>query len=66
MAKRTEVELARAELLDTIRTVARLKSRFELRRTLNDIEAMALEQFEDQVVLGSTFQIDAAALFEEL
>lgn len=64
MPKRTETELARTDMLDSLRTVVRLKGRIAQRRELNELEAAALEQFEAAVVSGQPFEVDVAALLE--
>lgn len=66
MPKRTEVQLARTDLLDTVRTIVRLKGRVAQRRELNELEAEALEAFEAAVVAGRPFNVDAAAVFKDL
>lgn len=62
MAKLTEDQLARKDLIDTVRTVARLKARIEQRRQLNEIESRALEEFDRRVMTGEPYQVDIKEL----
>jgi hypothetical protein len=64
MAKLSEDQLARKDLLDAVRTVARLKSRIELRRTLNEVEAEILGEFDRRVASGKPFTPDLGALIK--
>lgn len=64
MARRTEVQLAQADLIDTIRTAVRLKYRIAQRHELNDLEAKALSEFSERVANGEPFRLDPASVFE--
>jgi hypothetical protein len=61
---RTDAQLAQTDLIDTIRTVVRLKHRIEMRRELNAIEADAIAEYERRLAAGEPFTLDAASLLE--
>lgn len=54
--RRSETELARADLIDIVRSKARLESRIALRHRLNEVEAEALTEFEERVSQGLPFR----------
>lgn len=64
MAKRTEAQLAHSDLIDTLRTVVRLKHRIAMRHELNELEATAVAEYERRLVSGEPFQLDVGALVE--
>lgn len=59
MPKRDETQLARQDLVDTIRTVTGLEARIALRRRRNELEAEALDEFERRVSRGEQFRVAA-------
>jgi hypothetical protein len=60
--RKTEEQLAEADMLDTLRTVVRLKHRIEVRHELNELEAAAIEQQQDAIDAGQPFKLDIAKL----
>jgi hypothetical protein len=57
--KRDETQLARQDLIDTIRTVTGLEARIALRRRRNELESEAIEEFDRRVARGEAFQVAA-------
>lgn len=64
MSKRTEAQLAHSDMIDTIRTITRLKHRISMRRELNEIEARAVREFERRLTAGEPYHFDVAAMLE--
>jgi hypothetical protein len=59
---KTEAQLAETDMIDTLRTVVRLKHRIQMRHELNELEAAAIEQQRDAIETGKPFKLDVAAV----
>lgn len=57
MPKRTDVQLARQDLVDTIRTFTGLEARVALRVRRNELETAALEEFDRRVAAGESYKV---------
>jgi hypothetical protein len=67
MARRKdEVELARTDTIDLIRTVARLKHRIALRRELNEVESEYMQKFDQAIASGQQWELDASSVLRDL
>lgn len=64
--RRDETELARADAIDVTRTMVRLKHRIEMRHELNNLEADLNKQFDEAIVQGKPFELDAGQILESL
>lgn len=64
MAKRTEAQLAHSELIDTLRTLVRLKHRAQMRRELNELEDDAIRELERRIAAGEPYTPDIAGIVE--
>jgi len=64
MPHRSEEQLAKSDLIDTVRTIVRLRHRIAMRRELNEIESEALAQYEHALVTGKPFELDVARYVE--
>lgn len=64
MARLSEDQLARKDLIDSVRTVVRLKHRIAARRELNDIEAEVLDEFDARVIEGLPFRPDLGSIIK--
>lgn len=64
MASKTPDQLARADLIDTIRTIVGLESRIARRHRLNELEAELLAEFDERVSNGLPFKPDLSALIK--
>ncbi len=62
MAKLTDAQLQRKDLVETIRTLVRLKHNRETRRELNEIESRVLAEFDRRVATGQPYTPDLAEL----
>lgn len=62
MAKLTEDQLSRKDLIDSVRTIVRLKHRIAARRELNDVEADILGDFDGRVAKGLPYTPDLGSL----
>ena len=62
MAGLSDDQLARRDLVDTIRTVVGLQSRIERRHRLNDLESKMLAEFDRRVSAGEPYKPDLKAL----
>lgn len=62
MAKKSEDQLAWANTLDTVRTIARLKSRIALRVYLNDVEDEIRQEFDARLSSGLPYKPDLGSL----
>ena len=52
--------LAEKDLLDTLRTVVRLKHRIAARHELNDLEAEAVAAQQEAIAAGRPYRLDIA------
>jgi hypothetical protein len=64
--KLTDEQLAEKDMLDTLRTVVRLKHRIDMRHELNELEAEALEAQERAIANGEPFRLDLGRVVREL
>ena len=62
MAKLTEAQLGRRDVVDAIRTATGLFSRIALRRLRNDIESEILSQYDARLAAGKPFKLDMKSL----
>lgn len=62
MAKLTEDQLAEKDLVETVRTIVRLKHRIAARRELNDVEAEIVGDFRKRVAKGQPYTPDLGLL----
>jgi hypothetical protein len=62
--KQTEAQLAEKDMVDTLRTVVRLKHRIQMRHELNDLEAEALKAQQEALATGKPFKLDIRKALE--
>ena len=58
MTKKSEADLAKADLIQTIRTILRLKANIKMRHDLNEVEDEAIKEFERRLSAGESFVLD--------
>lgn len=61
--KLSDAQLAERDLVDTLRTVVRLKHRIAMRHELNELEADALAAQAAALEAGKPYQLDVASVF---
>jgi len=66
MAKLTDEQLDRRDVIDATRTAARLLVRIELRRLLNEVEADLLEQMDKRAAAGEPYQLDMSSVLKHV
>ena len=62
---KTDEQLAEADMLDTLRTVVRLKHRIEMRHELNELEAAAIEEQQRALDEGRPYKLDVRSVLAE-
>lgn len=63
--KKTDEQLAETDMLDTLRTVVRLKHRIEARHELNELEAEAIAEQQAALDSGEPFKLDIRSVLSE-
>ena len=63
--KLTDEQLAERDMLDTLRTVVRLKHRIEMRHELNELETQAIEAQQAALDNGEPYKLDVASVLSE-
>lgn len=65
MSKLTEPQLIQKDLIDSIRTVVRLRHRIQMRRELNELEDAELKKFQAALQAGTAYELRPADLLED-
>lgn len=65
MSKLSEAQLVQKDLIDSIRTVVRLRHRIAMRRELNDLEDVELKKFQAALQEGKVYELRPADLLED-
>lgn len=65
MGKLVEAQIVQKEMVDTIRTLVRLKHRAQMRRELNELEEAELQRFAKALQSGEEYALSVASLVDE-
>ena len=65
MPKKTGAELSKADMIQTIRTIKRLQHNIQLRHELNEIEAQAIQAFEQALLKGKAYKLDIKSVLAD-
>lgn len=63
--KLTNEQLSEKDMIDTLRTVVRLKHRIEMRHELNELEAEAVKAQQDAITAGEPYKLDVRSVFDD-
>lgn len=66
MARLTEAQLAKKDVVDAVRTAARLRVRMQVRRILNDVENDILDEFDDRLANSQPFVLDVRSVLDKV
>jgi hypothetical protein len=66
MARLTDAQLAKKDIVDAVRTAARLEMRMKLRRILNEVENDILEEYEKRLAKHEPFELDVRSVLDSV
>ena len=66
MARLTEAQLAKKDVVDAVRTAARLKVRMQVRRILNEVENDIIEEFDRRFANGEPYVLDIRSVLDKV